>query len=202
MATPSAYYLECPACQKETVHKLLKGTASDKGNEFTIDGVVKCNDCGHTRHKVIREKNAIDVPVIISWKEDSIQNTASLLPDEWLHVGEDFILEGSRVKITSIEVGDKRVDKAKAEDITTIWTKRHDKVRVKVSLHKGTTTLSKILVVPPDDEFYVNNEIQVGKYSAVIHRIKTHDDIIKRGKATAEDIKRLYATVIEANHFL
>ncbi len=202
MTTPSTYFLECPACKKETMHKLLKGTASDKGSEFTIDGVVKCNECGHTRHKVIREKNAIDVPVIISWKEDSKQTMTSLLPDEWLHTGEDLIVDDSRVKITSLEVDNKRVDTAKAEYITTIWTKRHDKVRVKVSLHKGTTTLSKVLVVPPDEEFYVNNEIQVGKYSAVIHRIKTHDDIIKRGKATAEDIRRVYATVIEGSHFL
>ncbi len=202
MATPSAYYLECPACDKETLHKLLKGTASEKGEEFTIDGVVECKECGHTRKKVIREKNAIDVPVIISWKEESQRTVTSFLPDEWLHVGEELIVDNARVKITSLETDGKRVDSAKADEVITIWTKKHDKVRVKVALHKGNTTLSKVLEVPPDEEFFVNNEIQVGKYNAVVHRIKTHNDILKRGKAVAEDIRRVYATVIDDNYFL
>lgn len=201
MATPSTYHLECPACEEETAHKLLKGTVSDKGGDFTIDGVVKCKVCGHTRHKLIREKGAIDVPVIISWKEESKRTQVSFLPEEWIHVGEDILVEDSRAKITSLELDGRRGDSAKAEDIKTIWTKKYDKVRVMVSLHKGNSTLSKVLEVPPDEEFFVNNELQVGKYTAVIHRIKTDKGILKKGRAEAEEITRVFATVIDDNHF-
>lgn len=194
MKVPNSYYLHCPSCDEETMHEILKGEVGTKGEEITIDGVVKCKECGNTRHKTIREKAAIDVPIVVSWKEETDKDIISLYPDEWVNKGEELILDGTRVKVTSLELeGNKRVDSSKVDDIKTIWAKKHEKARVKVSIHKGRNSISEVLEVVPEEEFYVNDRIEVGKHDAVIHRIKTDDDVIKKGKAKAEDIVRIYA---------
>lgn len=196
MAVPNHYYLWCPVCEDERKHKILKGEVGTSGKEITIDGVVECQECGHTRHKTIREKAAIDVPVIISWKKESEKTSISLLPDEWVHKGEEFIIDNTRVKVTSLETKGRRKDSAQADDIVTIWTKKHDKSLVKIALHKGRNTISKTIETPPEEKFFVNQPITVGKNDAVIYRIKTKDDIIKDGSAKAEDIRRIYAKMM------
>ncbi len=192
MKVPNSYYLQCPACGKETMHEILKGEVGTQGEEITIDGIVKCEVCGTTRHKTIREKKAIDVPIIVSWRDDSDRKKISLYPDEWIHKGDKLILDGTTVKVTSIEQEGKRVESSKVEDIKTIWSKKHDKVRVKVSVHKGRNSISEILEVVPEEEFYVNDQLKVGEHETVIHRIKTEDEVLRKGKAKAEDIVRIY----------
>ncbi len=196
MNISGTYNLICPVCETETPHKILKGEVGTSGKEITIDGVVKCEECGHTRHKTIREKTAIDVPLIISWKKETEKTSISLLPDEWVHVDDELLVDGVRTKITAIETEPRRVTKAKAEDITTIWTIKYDKTLVKVAVHKGRNTVSRVLEVPPEEEFYINDPIQVGRYDAVIQRIKTTKGIVKRGSAKADDITRIYAKMI------
>jgi len=193
MDIPNSYYLTCPNCDEETEHDILKGEAGTGGKEITIDGVVRCQECGHTRHKVIRESNAIDVPVIVSWKTESKRKKVSLYPDEWVHQGDEFIVDGSRVKVTSLEQeGNKRVSSSKVEELKTIWTRKHEKSLVKVSIHKGRNSVSKTLEVPPEEEFFIGDRLDVGKYQTVIHRIKTDEDTLRKGKARAENIVRIY----------
>lgn len=197
MKVPNSYYLECSVCGEETLHEILKGELGTKGEEVTIDGIVKCEECGTTEHRTIREKKAIDVPIVVSWKDESNKDKISLYPDEWIHKGDELILGDSTVKVTSIsqekEDGIARTDSSKVEDIKSIWAKKHDKVRVKVTVHKGRSSSSEILEVVPDEEFYVNDMLEFDKDEAVIHRILTHDGMEKDGKVKAEDIKRIYA---------
>lgn len=194
MEAPQSYYLRCPVCEKETQHRILKGDVGTSGEEITIDGVIKCNECGHTRHKTLREKAAIDVPVIVSWKDDSDKKKISLYPDEWVTKGEELIVDGERAQVTSIEQeGNKRVDSSEVGDIETIWAKKHEKVRVKVAIHKGRNTVSETLEVSPDEEFFINDRLEAGKYDTVIYRMKTEDGVVKDGKAVADDIVRIYA---------
>lgn len=197
MELPGSYYLECPGCGKETLHKILKGEVGTKGEEVTIDGVIKCQDCGNTRHKTIRENSAIDIPVIVSWKDASYKEDLSLYPEEWIHKGDDLLIDGIRVKVTSIELeGNKRVKSAKADDIVTIWTIEHEKELVKVSIHKGRNSVSKTLEAAPEEEFFIGDRLDIGKYDTVIHRINTTEGTIDRGKAKAEDITRIYTKMI------
>lgn len=194
MDMPKKYYLDCPVCEKETEHEIQKGEVGTKGEEVTIDGVFTCSVCGHTRHKVLREKNSIEVPIIISWKNDSSKEWISLYPDEWIHKGGELICDGVRVQVTSIEQGgNRRVDSSKVEDVETVWAKKHEKERVKVTMHKGNNSVSDVLEVVPDEEFFIGDQIKVGKYDAAIHRIKTEDGLVRDGKAVAEDIVRIYS---------
>lgn len=197
MKVPNFYYLTCPVCGEETKHKILKGEVGDTGEEITIDGVVECTKCGNTRHKVIREKNAIDVPIVVSWKDESDKDNVSLYPDEWVHKGDEFLLDGEKVKVTSLQLeGNKRKDSSKVEDIRTIWAKKHEEVLVKVAIHKGRNTISKTLEVPPEEEFFIGDRLEAGKHNTVIRRIKVEDDVVKKGKAVAENIKRIYTEPI------
>lgn len=193
MKVPDSYYLQCPGCKKETLHEILKGEIGTQGEEVTIDGVVKCEECGNTRHKTIREKKAIDVPIVVSWKGESQKDHISLYPDEWVHKGDDLILDGTNVKITSIEKEDGRTDSSKVEDIENLWAKKHDKVRVKFTVHKGRSSASEVREVVPEEEFYVNDRIEIDGDEAVIHKIMTEEEVKRKGKAIAEDIKRVYA---------
>ncbi len=193
MKVPNSYYLQCSVCGEETLHEILKGEIGTKGEEVTIDGVVKCEECGTKNHKTIREKKAIDVPIVVSWKDESNKDQISLYPEEWIHEGDELLLDGSTVKVTSLEQEGGRTDSSKVEDITNIWAKKHDKVRVKVTLNKGRNSASDTLEVVPEEEFYVNDRIKVNEEEAVIHKIMTEDEMKKDGKARAEDIKRIYA---------
>ncbi len=197
MKVPDSYYLQCSVCEKETLHEILKGEIGTKGEEVTIDGVVKCEECGTTRHKTIREKKAIDVPIVVSWKGESEKDRISLYPDEWVHTGDELILDGTTVKITSIEKDDEgRTDSSKVEDIKSLWAKEHEKVRVKFTLHKGRSSSSEVQEVAPKEEFFVNDLVEVDGEEAVIHKIMTEDGVIREGKAIAEDIKRIYTKKI------
>lgn len=196
MAIPGSYHIICPICDRETTHKILKGEVRTTDEEIVIDGVVKCKDCGHTRKKTIREKTAIDVPLIISWKKETWKTSVSLLPDEWVHMDDELMVDDNRTKITSIETKERREVSAKAEDITTIWTKKFDRSLVKVAIHKGHNTISQTLEVPPEEVFYVGDPIQVGRHDAVIYRIKTTSGILKKGSAKAEEITRIFAKMI------
>lgn len=197
MKVPNSYYLKCSACGEETLHEILKGEVGTKGEEVTIEGVVKCKECGTTENRTIREKKAVDVPIIVSWKEDSKKDKISLYPDEWIHKGDELLLDGSDVKVTSIEEenedGEKRTDSSKVDDIKTIWAKEHDRVRVKVTIHKGRSSSSKVLEVVPDEEFYVNDRIECEDEDAVIHKMITKEGEKRDGKAKAEEIKMIYA---------
>lgn len=197
MKVPNSYYLKCSVCEKETLHEILKGEVGTKGEEITIEGVVKCKDCSTTRHQIIREKKAVDVPIVVSWKDESNKDTISLYPQEWIHKDDELILDGDTVKVTSIEKeeddGVSRTDSSKVDDIKTIWAKKHENVRVKVTVHKGRSSSSEVLEVVPEEEFYVNDMMEFDNEEVVIHKILTHDGVKKKGCVRAEDIKRIYA---------
>ncbi|MFP4000626.1 MAG: HVO_0476 family zinc finger protein [Candidatus Natronoplasma sp.] len=193
MKVPDSYYLQCPVCERETLHEILKGEIGTKGEEVTIDGVVKCEECGNTRHKTIREKKAIDVPIVVSWKGESEKDHISLYPEEWVHKGDNLILDGTTVKITSIEQEEGRTDSSKVEDIKNLWAKKHEKVRVKFTVHKGRSSASEVREVVPEEEFYVNDRVEIDGNEAVIHKIMTDEEVKTKGKAIAENIKRIYA---------
>ncbi len=197
MKVPNSYYLHCNVCEEETLHEILKGEVGTKGKEVTIDGVVKCEECGTTRHHTIREKKAKDVPIVVSWKDESEKERISLYPDEWINEGDLLILDGTKVKVTSMETENGRTDSCRVEDIETIWAKKHDKVRVKVTVNKGRSSTSRVLEVDPDEEFLVNERFKVDEEDVVLHKALTKDGKKKRdGIVKAEDIKRLYAKKI------
>ena len=123
MEFPSAIHNMCPKCDKETLHKVLKGRLG-KHKQLTLDCTIKCSECDFTHQITITEKKLINVPIIISSRDDSSRKSIELHPDEELVVGQELIVDEQNVMITSLETDKSRVNRATAKDVNTIWVKR------------------------------------------------------------------------------
>ncbi len=194
MEAPSALHLTCPNCGT-TPHRVIRGRVS-RGREIVFEGVVRCVQCGYTRRETHREWTAIAVPLIVSDQEASHRTELALSPKETVRVGDRFPTERGLVEVTAIEVGEQRPLEGRVEDVDALWSKRVDRVEVKVSLNKGRKTLSYTLEVPPDEEFTVGDLLELGRDQAVIHRMKTERGLLRRGSARAEEIRRAYCRAV------
>ena len=198
MEFPSAIHVLCSNCNTETLHKVLKGRVG-KSKQLTLDCTIKCTDCGFIQQTTITEKKLISVPVIMSILEKSKQTSVELHPDEELLVGQELILDEQNVVITSLEVNNKRVEHATGKDVSTIWTKATEfdgKVKVKVSAHKGSNTISHTIDALPDEEFFIGDILRISRYRVAIYKIKTQTTMVKYDGAVARDIVRIYGRVI------
>jgi uncharacterized Zn finger protein len=191
MSVPSALYLDCPSCEETTVHEVLKGRIGKKQDK--MEATVKCQVCGQVYSTVVREREPKRVPIIISELGKSKSDTIELDPEEELAVGEELYLEDLPLLITALESSGKRVSKTQVSKVDTIWSKKFDKVVVKISINKHTKTIPAETTALPDEEFYVGDIMTVGKEDVVIHSIKTKGGTLRKGGAPARDIVRVYA---------
>lgn len=194
MAAPSALVLHCDTCG-DVPHRVLRGRVSGK-DEIVFEGVVRCSKCGQVRSVVTREPRPIRVPVIVSFLESSERTSLEFSPEEQIDVGEDLELGDTRLRITSIEVRGRRMDGALAKEVSTLWAKRTDQVRVKFSVNKGNRTVPHEVLAAPDEEFEVGDIVDLGRDRAVVHHIRTRQRTIHDGGARAEDIVRMYGRVV------
>ena len=187
---PTAIYLECPNCKKETIHQILKS----KGKSV-LNLISKCNECEQTHSSLLKKPESIEIPIIISDRDKAVKSKIELDTDEELETGNPLIVDEIPVIITSIET-EKRVIRAKTSEIKTIWAKRYDKLKIKVSINKADKTVSKSLIAVPDEEFFIGDILTFGRMKVVVHAIKTNDRSIKRGFAPARDIVRVYGRMV------
>ncbi|HVO77436.1 MAG TPA: HVO_0476 family zinc finger protein [Methanomassiliicoccales archaeon] len=191
MAIPNSIYLECPNCGEKTLHEVLRGKISKGGD--VLETTVKCQKCGTVHSAVVREPRAVSVPIIVSEMGQSRRFSFEFGGDELVSVGDELFVGDANVVVTSIEKNSARVQSAPAGEISTIWAKRYDSVRVKISVNKTSKTLAAEITALPDEEFYVGDTFTVGKDEVVIHTIKTKTGTVRSGGAAARDIIRIYA---------
>jgi uncharacterized Zn finger protein len=190
MAIPNSLYLDCPSCGEKTLHEVLKGKIS-KGGEV-LETTVKCQECLHVHNAVVREPKSVKVAMILSDMGTTTKMEFELGEDEFVMVGDELFVGDSNVVVTAIEKGERRVDEAQANEIKTIWAKRFDKVRVRISVNKTSKTLAAELTALPDEEFFVGDILNIGRDNVVIHYIKTRDGMVRQGGVPARDIVRIY----------
>jgi uncharacterized Zn finger protein len=195
--------LSCPACSPdlETVHEVLK-----PGGQATV----RCTECSHVHKTALPEEQTRQMDVVVSQEDESFSAHADVPADETLATGEEFLLETEEaimtVRITSLEVGDRREDEAAAEEVDTIWTRAVGNVSVSVTAHpKGGEhdgTHSFDLQVPGDYEFVVGETEELNDEEFTIEGILVRDDStgydhekldFAGDTVVAKDIKRLYA---------
>lgn len=199
MTTPNALYLECPSCGEETLHEVLKGRIGRK--KMVMETTVKCQECGTVHTTVVREAKLVKVPVVVSDMGHSRQVEVELGEDEVVAVDDELFVDDLHVMITSIESsGEKRPRKVPVREIETLWAKRYDKIRVKISVNKGHKTTSTDIFAMPDEEFFVGDMIAVGREKAVIHRMKTRRGMVRDGSVEARDIVRVYAKLMRITY--
>lgn len=194
MAAPSALVLHCDTCG-DVPHRVLRGRVSGK-DEIVFEGVVRCSKCGQVRSVVTREPRPIRVPVIVSFLESSERTSLEFSPEEQIDVGEDLELGDTRLRITSIEVRGRRMDGALAKEVSTLWAKRTDQVRVKFSVNKGNRTVPHEVLAAPDEEFEVGEIVDLGRDRAVVHHIRTRHRTLREGRARADEIVRMYGRAV------
>ena len=195
MAAPSALVLKCSQCGEVVPHRVLRGKIGGK-DEIVFEGVVRCSKCDAISNVVTREPKPITVPLIVSWLERSEKTSLEFAPDEDVTVGEVLDLGDSRIEVTAIESGGRRVAGAIAKEIGTLWAKRVDQVRVKFSVNKGNRTVPHEVLAAPDEEFEVGEIVDLGKVRAVVHHIRTRQRTVRQGRVRADEIVRMYGRVV------
>ncbi|MEF8883501.1 MAG: HVO_0476 family zinc finger protein [Haloarculaceae archaeon] len=193
----------CPSCSPdlETVHEVL----TTGGGRATV----RCTQCGHTHKRDLATPAEFERPVVVSQDGESFTATADVPEDETLAVGEEFLLDTEAaimtVRITSLEVGEGRVEETTAADVDTIWTRAVGNVTVDATVHPksgaGDETRSETFQVPGDYEFVVGETDDLGGEAFTVEGIHIRADAVgydfdkldHRGDAAlAKDINRLY----------
>jgi len=181
----------CPSCSPDIpiIHIVLKGTK---------DVILQCEKC-RSVHKE-KKQGKVPVRVIISTRDKSVHTKAMLTGV--IAKGDELVIDNEETgeavlaQVTSIEVGDKRMDSARAEEIKTIWARGIEEVIVKVAVSHRETTESIAMRVPGDREFIIGEKIEVNNRKLKIIRIKLRDSGFKSRKGVsikAKDITRIYA---------
>ena len=186
-------YIEkrCPACGEEADQEILSESR---------DLLVKCSLCGHVWHA---EKEKIPKPVhirtIVSKEGSSRICQVEFFPDDICSVGDRLVAECGEevagVEVASIESGPRRVEKAPAGEITTLWTREIEEVVVRVSIHDGWKTVPVTIACDGETPFIVGEVYQAGKRRFRIALIKLRDGAVLRKegwKSVASRIKRIY----------
>ena len=200
MTVPASIMVECPVCKAETLHEVLSGKIGGKA-QTVLESTVKCKECAHIHHSVLKAEKPLELPVVVSWLDKSKRSTLILGPDEVLSVDDEVMCGEEQIIVTSIESKGARVRMAKAKDIQTVWAKRFDKVRVMFSVSHVSKTFSENVLAVPDEEFYVGDILKVGKHEVVIHSIKIKDKSLRMGGAKARDIVRVYANIVRKTSY-
>ncbi len=178
----------CPSCSpdKPVSHKKLKST------------LIKCEECGDVHSQRVKKKVPVRVIVSIGDKSVRIRTLLSGV----IRVGNELVMddettgEAYPVKISSIEVGDKRKESAHVDDIKTIWARAIEEVVVKIAISHRETTESIEMTVPGEREYVIGEKIKVNKRELKIIRIKIRDGKFKSRNGVsvkASNIKRIYA---------
>lgn len=195
MKPPAAVYALCPSCKKETLHRVLKGKLQGKKGTV-LEAVIKCSKCNHVHADVIRATSEISIPLILS-EQDVSQKTEMEFPEnETIVLDNEYQLGRNTIKITGIEIANKRVSEAVAKDIKTLWAKKFDRIKLKISINKGERTLNRTVWAVPDEEFFIGDVMRIKGLNLVIHAIKTKDKKVKKGSVAARNIVRLYAKAV------
>ncbi|MDR2866109.1 MAG: hypothetical protein LBV13_01715 [Methanomassiliicoccaceae archaeon] len=187
---PPEIYFECPDCEDVTLHDVLNG----RMGKTSMDATIRCQDCNLTRTTTVQFPKPTDVKIVISDGAVSEISTITLEDDDLLKVGDEFNMDDGRlVKISGLELArGKRVKKARATEIKTIWAIEFDVIDVKVSINDDRRTHSKTIPSSPDDEFTVGNILSFDDMDCLIHSIKIEGRMLRRGSAEARNITRIY----------
>ncbi len=157
----------------------------------------QCEECGEVHSE--REQRKVPVRVIVSIGDKSVRMRSML--SGIIRAGDELVVddetsgEAYPVQVSSIEVGDKRIESARVEEIKTIWARAIDEVVVKIAISHRETTESIEMKVPGDREFTIGEKIKVDSRELKMIRIKIRDGGFKSRKGIAvkaSDIKRIY----------
>ena len=183
--------VHCPECKDETEHEVVADSR---------DRLVRCTSCGHHQHiPKEKEPELLTVKTIVSREGTSMVGSIEFAEDDECFVDDHLVAEvgdeAYGVEVSAIEVGEKRVQRAKAKLVTTLWTRTIDQVVVKISVHDGRKTIPLYMECEGETEFVVGEKYVVDAKRFKISHLKLRDGPLmkKEGwKTIAHRIKRIY----------
>lgn len=195
---PETIYYECPDCDDDTIHDVLRGRMGKASLECTL----RCSECGRTFSTTIPLPKIIKMQVVISDGPVSERAVTEIEEDDLIAVEDEFFLEdGRRLRVCSIELpGDKRVKKSKASKVKMLWCQQFDNLTIKVTINNDRVSYARRIPALPDDEFVIGNRLELEDMDCFIHAIKTRDRLIQHGSAEARDIVRIYGKYGEKSY--
>ena len=193
--------MECPICGSDEI-EILNAKQKSSKKKLTEEYLLKCEECGHVFKDAISLKKPQPYRLIISEQDKSHKTTIDLSPSDELANGDVLLSEFGQVEVTSIEVGDKRVNKSKIEDISTIWASSVEipaRIGFSVDLHGEVDSYK--LDLERDFEIAPGDVVKIGKHVVKVHVIKTQDRKLTSGFAKAAVIKRVYSKPVKFNNY-
>lgn len=183
----------CPECKEETEHEVVAESR---------DLLVRCTVCGH-HQRIAKEQEppVVGIKAIVSREGTSRVCSIELARDDECSVEDHLVAEcgddAFGVEVTAIECGEKRVKKARAQEITTLWTRAIENVVVKISIHDGWKTIPLYMECDGEQPFMVNETYTASGRKFRVTHIKLRDGPLMRKegwKTVAHRVKRMYGT--------
>ncbi|MEE1337199.1 HVO_0476 family zinc finger protein [Methanobrevibacter sp.] len=193
--------MDCPICGSDEI-EILNSKQKTTKKKYTEEYLLKCEDCGHVYKNIISLKKPRPYRLIISEQDKSHKTTIDLSPSDELRVGDALLTELGQVEVTSIEVGDKRVEKSQLEDVTTIWASSVEipaRIGFSVDLHGDVDSYK--LDLERDFEIAPGDVVKIDNHIVKVHVIKTQERKLTSGFAKAGVIKRVYSKPVRFNNY-
>jgi len=169
--------LPCPECNDETEHEVIAESR---------DLLVRCTTCGHhQRVPKEREPQALMIKTIVSREGTSKVCGIELAAEDECSIDDHLVAE----------CGDKRPKRARASEITALWTRAIEQVVVKISIHDGRKTIPVYMECDGESPFVVGDMYVVSGKRFKISHLKLRDGPLMRKegwKTVAHRVKRIY----------
>ena len=193
--------MDCPICGSDDI-EIINSKQKTTKKKLTEEYLLKCEDGGHVFKDIISLKKPRPYRLIISEQDKSKKTSIDLSPSDELEVGDVLLSEVGQVEVTGIEVGDKRVDKSKLEDVDTIWASSTEipaRIGFSVDLHGEVDSYK--LDLERDFEIAPGDVIKIENHIVRVHVIKTKERKLTSGFAKAGVIKRVYSKPVRFNSY-
>ena len=193
--------MDCPICGSDDI-EILNSKQKTTKKKFTEEYLLRCEDCGHVYKNTISLKKPRPYRLIISEQDKSHKTTIDLSPSDELRTGDTLLTEFGQVEVTSIEVGDKRVEKSSLEDVNTIWASSVEipaRIGFSVDLHGEVDSYK--LDLERDFEIAPGDIVKIENHIVKVHVIKTQERKLTSGFAKAGIIKRVYSKPVRFNNY-
>ena len=193
--------MDCPVCGSDDI-EILNAKQKSSNKKIMEEYLLKCEECGHVFKDVFSAKKPKPYRLIISEQDKSHKTTIDLSPSDELKTGDVLLSDLGQVEVTSIEVKDKRVSKAKLEDVNTIWASSVEipaRIGFSVDLH-GEVDSYKV-DLKRDFEIAPGDIVKIDKHIVKVHVIKTQERKLTSGFAKAGVIRRVYSKPVKFNNY-
>lgn len=181
---------ECPTCDDETVHQVLRMAAAG----WTI----QCLSCEGIRTIPAPPQVRLrDVPLILSEGATSRTTTLPLDVEGTVGVDDEFEHEGHRVRVTQVEAPDaSRPKRLPARSVKTVYAVVFDTVTLHYTVNQGEVTKAFQEEVEPETEVHVGAVREVDGRRLAIKTLKSDQNrTLHRGFLLARNVRRVFADV-------